>query len=339
MILAEKIMSLRKKAGWSQEELAEQLEVSRQSVSKWESAISIPDIEKIIKMSQIFNVSTDYLLKDSDDDEDIAEGKKSVDAVSTEVDSDSNSNVRQISMEFASEFMDTSKEVSKKIALGVFMCIVSPIVLILLSGMSEAPYEYLSENLAAGIGMCVLLVVIALAVLIFVLEGMKLKKFEFLEKEEIRLMYGVESAVNRRKEAYESTFRMSVAIGVALCIVGVIPTIIAGAMEAGDMVLLVSVCDLLLLVAIAVFMFVSTGVVYGSYQKLLQEEEYEVEKKKSNKKYGNIWAIYWCLVTAGFLAWSFMQNAWDISWVVWPIAGILFVPFKFIIEGIGNKSK
>ena len=60
MILAEKIVSLRKKAGWSQEELAEKLDVTRQSVSKWESAQSIPDINKILQMSTLFGVSTDY---------------------------------------------------------------------------------------------------------------------------------------------------------------------------------------------------------------------------------------------------------------------------------------
>ena len=64
MILADKIIALRKKSGWSQEQLAEQLDISRQSVSKWESGMSIPDLDKIIKMSNIFGVSTDYLLKD-----------------------------------------------------------------------------------------------------------------------------------------------------------------------------------------------------------------------------------------------------------------------------------
>lgn len=59
MILADKIIDLRKKAGWSQEELAQQLGVSRQSVSKWEGAQSIPDIDKILQMSRIFGVSTD----------------------------------------------------------------------------------------------------------------------------------------------------------------------------------------------------------------------------------------------------------------------------------------
>ena len=65
MILADKIAELRKKNGWSQEELAGQLGVSRQSVSKWESAASIPDLDKILKLSELFGVSTDYLLKDS----------------------------------------------------------------------------------------------------------------------------------------------------------------------------------------------------------------------------------------------------------------------------------
>ena len=64
MILADKIILLRKRKGWSQEELAEQLGVTRQSVSKWEGAQSVPDIQKIIQMSEIFGVTTDYLLKD-----------------------------------------------------------------------------------------------------------------------------------------------------------------------------------------------------------------------------------------------------------------------------------
>ncbi|MDE6518208.1 MAG: helix-turn-helix domain-containing protein, partial [Acetatifactor sp.] len=67
MILAEKITYLRKQKNWSQEELAAQLDISRQSVSKWESGTSIPELDKIIGMSHIFNVSTDFLLKDEYD--------------------------------------------------------------------------------------------------------------------------------------------------------------------------------------------------------------------------------------------------------------------------------
>ena len=63
MIFADKLIRLRKKAGWSQEELAVRLDVSRQSVSKWESAQSIPDLEKIVRLSKLFGVTTDYLIR------------------------------------------------------------------------------------------------------------------------------------------------------------------------------------------------------------------------------------------------------------------------------------
>lgn len=69
MILADKIINLRKKNGWSQEELAEKLGVSRQSISKYESAQSIPDLDKILKLSEIFGVTTDYLIKDELEEE------------------------------------------------------------------------------------------------------------------------------------------------------------------------------------------------------------------------------------------------------------------------------
>ena len=64
MILADKIVRLRKKNGWSQEELAQKMNVSRQAVSKWESAQTIPELEKILQLGALFGVTTDYLLKD-----------------------------------------------------------------------------------------------------------------------------------------------------------------------------------------------------------------------------------------------------------------------------------
>jgi transcriptional regulator with XRE-family HTH domain len=64
MNLSEKILLLRKQKGFSQEQLAERLGISRQAVSKWESGQAVPDIDKIINISDLFNVSTDYLLKD-----------------------------------------------------------------------------------------------------------------------------------------------------------------------------------------------------------------------------------------------------------------------------------
>ena len=74
MILADKIIRLRKKNGWSQEELAEKMNVSRQAVSKWEAAQTTPDLEKILQLGNLFGVTTDYLLKDEIEDEEFTEG-------------------------------------------------------------------------------------------------------------------------------------------------------------------------------------------------------------------------------------------------------------------------
>lgn len=63
MNVADRIQSLRKTKGFSQEELADKVGVSRQAVSKWESEQSTPDLEKIIIMSELFDVTTDYILK------------------------------------------------------------------------------------------------------------------------------------------------------------------------------------------------------------------------------------------------------------------------------------
>ena len=65
MKINEKIYTLRKKSGWSQDELADKLSVSRQSVSKWETGDSVPEIAKLLALAKIFSVTTDYLLDDS----------------------------------------------------------------------------------------------------------------------------------------------------------------------------------------------------------------------------------------------------------------------------------
>ena len=107
MILADKIIALRKKAGWSQEELAQQLNVSRQSVSKWEGAQSVPDLERILQMSRLFGVSTDYLLKDE------------LEAPDTALLPDSgDSPLRRVTMEEASAYLDLSRRNAPWLALG-----------------------------------------------------------------------------------------------------------------------------------------------------------------------------------------------------------------------------
>ena len=321
MILADKIISLRKKNGWSQEQLAEQLNISRQSVSKWESGTSIPDLDKILKMSAIFGVSTDYLLKDELEEE-------------AQVD-DSYSEAltgRVVSLEEANTYMELVRRIAPRIGIGTMLCILSPVILIVLGGLSEEKMVGLTENMAGGFGVAILLVMVAIGVAMLILNGMQLSKYEYLEKEQIVLQYGVQGIVEKKRAEYEPSYRTYVTIGVVLCILGVIPLMIAAAFDSGDIVYCVCIGVLLMFVACGVFLFIYSGMVWGAFEKLLQEGEYTEREKRLNKRTAPFVGIYWCIVTAIYLWFSFTTNDWDKTWIVWPVAGVLFAALHGIMK-------
>ncbi len=101
MIFADKLILLRKKAGWSQEELAEQMDVTRQSVLKWEGAQSIPDLEKMVRLSELFGVSTDYLLKDEIED------------VEGQICANDTPKIKRVSMEEVNAFLAVKEKTAK----------------------------------------------------------------------------------------------------------------------------------------------------------------------------------------------------------------------------------
>ena len=327
MILADKIMSLRKKCGWSQEDLADQLGISRQSVSKWESGMSIPDLEKIVKMSALFGVSTDYLLKDELEEELPSETLATDDEI-----------LHSVSLEEANTYMNLVKEVAPKMALAISCLILSPIPMLLLGAFAESNPAKYSEDVFGGIGIAILLLIVIASVVPLILFGMRLSKYEYLEKEEIALLYGVKGVVEKNKADYEDTFNKAIVIGVALCIAGVIPVVLAGAFGASDFVAVFFVCVLLCCVSIAVNFFVSRGMVNDSYLKLLQKGDYTPDMKRGGKVIEKIAGIYWCGITAVFLLWSFLGNAWEISWVVWPVAGVIFGGIACAIRVFNKKE-
>ena len=275
MILAEKIMEERKKNGWSQEELAEKLSVSRQAVSKWESAQSIPDLQRVIQLSEIFGVSTDYLLKDE------CETPQPIEGVEP---SDKDFPLKKVSVEDANDFMEVRKKNAPKIAAAVAACIVSPSVLIFLAGLSEAQIGNISEGVAASVGLVCLLGFVAAAVFTFIFCGMQTKRFEFLENECFETAYGVEGLAKEKLKNYEGTFTRGIAVGVVLCIVAAIPLLVAACMDAPDAVCTSFVSLLLILVACGVYMIIRVGMIKGSYDILLQEGDYTISENNYQLK-------------------------------------------------------
>ena len=332
MILADKIINLRKKNGWSQEELAEKLGVTRQSVSKYEGAQSIPDLDKILKLSEIFGVTTDYLIKDELEEEEYAPSQIQ------EKESGSDRSVHKVTMEMANEYLQIIDWSAGKTAFATMLCILSPIVLLMLGAMSEMPNYHISENAAAGIGICVLIVLIAIAVTIFILCGMKTKKYEFMEKEDIETVYGVSGMVKEKRDAYHSPYVTQLVIGITCCICSVIPLFGTLAVSESDFYMVSAVCMLLTLVAIGTYFIVRSAAKMNAMNQLLEEEDYTRQKKHENKKMSGPVTVYWLIATAIYLAWSFTTNDWDRTWIIWPVVGVLFPAFYAIVNGIRKKS-
>ena len=332
MILADKIINLRKKNGWSQEELAEKLGVTRQSISKYEGAQSIPDLDKILKLSEIFGVTTDYLIKDELEEEEYAPSQMQ------ENESESDRSVHKVTMEMANEYLQIIDWTAGKTAFATMLCILSPIVLLMLGAMSEMPDYHISENAAAGIGICVLIVLIAIAVTIFILCGMKTKKYEFMEKEDIETAYGVSGMVKEKRDAYHSMYVTQLVIGIACCICSVIPLFGTLAVSESDFYMVSAVCMLLALVAIGTYFIVRSAAKMNAMNQLLEEEDYTRQKKHENKKMSGPVTVYWLIATAIYLAWSFTTNDWDRTWIIWPVVGVLFPAFFAIVNGIRKKS-
>ena len=326
MIFADKIIELRKKAGWSQEELAVQLGVTRQSVSKWEGAQSVPDLEKIVQMSHLFGVTTDYLLKD--EIETIEQPGARVQADDAAVQTETQTEVlRRVSMEEAAHYLELRLAAAPKMAIATFLCVISPICLILLAGLSEVPRFGISENMAAGIGLCVLFLLVAGAAPTFISCASKAKEFEFLETEPFETAYGVVGMVKARKEAFKDRYTQLNIIGTVLCILAVVPLFIAICFSCSDLTYITAVCLLLFLVALGCLAFVYGGTYQNAMEKLLEEGDYTRKNKKAAGTISKISTIYWLCVTAIFLLYTFgpMGNGQpQYSWFIWAIAGVLY---------------
>lgn len=311
MSLADNIMQLRKQHGYSQEELADKLDVSRQAVSKWESGQSVPDLDKLVKMSEIFSVSTDTLLKN--------DVEESASATATE----RKKPTRRVSKAEAEEYLSAVHATYKKTALGVLLCILSPVVMFVLLGVSMLTDGALPETVAVLVGLCVLLCIVAVAVGIFVWSGLKTAPYEYLDKTAFALEECAKPFVKEHQTAMRPSYLRGNIVGVCLCVLSPIALLIAAiSTEFGvnEGYVLFALALLLAIVSVAAYLFVVVGVPTSATQRLLKEGEFGGAKSWKDV----ISSVYWLLVVGAYLLWSFTTSAWAISWIVWPLAGVLY---------------
>ena len=325
MILADKIIRLRKKNGWSQEDLAYKMNVSRQAVSKWEGAQTIPDLEKILQLSILFGVTTDYLLKDEIDDEQLAN------------DTSSDTTVKRISIEEANAYIEQRKKAAWRIALATFLCILSPITLLVLSMLSELPNAIVTEATAGAVGLTVLFAFVLCAVPIYIYCGFKNQPYAFLDKNiPFELEYGVKGLVTEKKNAFRPTYIAYNIIATCVCIFSVVPLVLLSFSE--SVILVAAALALLMILAgIGAGMFIVAGTQNASMQKLLKEGDFTEKEKNRTGVKEVVGFCYWGVLTAIYLAVSFLNNQWDLSWIIFAVGGVLFPVVMCICNYFADK--
>lgn len=341
MILADKIIALRKKSGWSQEELAERLGVTRQAVSKWEGAQSTPDLDKLLMMSRVFGVSTDLLLKDELETPEIAGpgDAGSEPALALPKASPAAPPARKVSLAEASAFLATIQANVKWMALGVPLCVLSPIPLLLLCAAHQWGRVSLREEAAAGLGVVALLSMVAVAVGLFLFYGSVTKQYDYLEREPIDADPGVAELAREWQRGLQPRRTVFLIVGVCLCILSATPLLWAGMMTQDKFVHAAALCLLLLLVAVAVALFISAGIPWDATEQLLQEGDHTVRKKQVGPLKGTIAAIYWSVVVALFLLVGLLGGHWHWAGIIFPVAGVLFGAIVVLIDALAGRKE
>ena len=210
---------------------------------------------------------------------------------------DKKETMRTVNMEDAKDYLTNMARWAKGIAAGVFLCIMSPAALIIFSSVSERP-------VADAFGILVLFACIAVAVGLFIMNGIGMSRYEYLKTEVFKLEPGVDKVIGNMKEEMRPVFGRNIAVGVILCVTSVVPI----------------------------------AVVTTILGDLLQEGDFKPSRKKSGDIVERIAGIYWPLVAAIYVSYSFITGNWGHSWIIWPVAGVCFGAISAICHSTEKKD-
>ncbi|WP_050637771.1 helix-turn-helix domain-containing protein [Candidatus Stoquefichus sp. SB1] len=287
-----KLQNLRKGKGLSQEALAEQLNVSRQAVSKWESGAGYPEMDKLILLSNLFGVTIDYLVKDNH-----------------ECNQDAGS-------ETDSKYFMTHEKIQdylkykKNFGMGIGACVSMIILSVCMPILCEdSQYE--------TIGTFGFLAVVAIAVFGMIILGIKSESYGELEKQEINMSFQDLQDLQKKHTKFQSQFGVSIAFGVFLIIMSVAIIVFLDNTGYGEKA---SAAQLMVCVAFSVFIFIYQGIKYTMYQFLVQNKKHIEEMRKEEK---SLFSLTMPLAAMVYLILGFTQELWHPGWIIFPIVAII----------------
>ncbi len=248
------------------------------------------------------------------------------------------SQTKYLSQSSVQDFLSARKRSSTLIAIGVMLCIFSPITLLILISLTRLDILTSSINFATEIGVIVLILLAAAAVALFIAGNHWLKVNENYEYEDCNLSEELHKKILKESRDYENKHYIFKIIGIAFCILSAIP-LMSGALftdalsnsRLDDFMTGLSSITIFL-VGIGVFFLVKTNIVHDSFNIILQIDDYTTEKKAGKKVIEKYTSIYWMIIAFIYLTYSFLSNNWQQSWIIWPLAGIAYGILEAILS-------
>lgn len=244
---------------------------------------------------------------------------------------------RTVDFKESEEYLSSSAKAANRIAVGVSLCILSPAPLVTLAGAFSSGSSESVSKLAVFIGLMLLFALVAVAVALFITTSIRISKYDYLKTEEISLEHGALAYVKELRDRFKESYALLMTVGVVICVVSVVPLLGIALLLGEGRTVILGVAILLLLLSIGVHLIIRAGMIKESYCVLLQEGGYA--DKKANRQVEKIGQIYWSVAAAIYLIWSFVTFNWGITWIIWPIAGVLFGVLSAIINATYKAEK
>jgi hypothetical protein len=189
-----------------------------------------------------------------------------------------------------------------------------------------------------AIGLAALLAIVAGAVALFVYCELSCEPYAYLEREDFCLDNATREGVVFQRSLFRRRYVLFHVIGICLVILSPLPLLVSALLPL-ERWILPMLCVLLGMVGIGVALFVYAGSIQGSFKRLLREGEFSKKGKRRDRLEETVSGIYWMLCVAIYLAWSFATGEWGKTWILWPVAAVLFGAVSLTVEHIiGKKS-
>ena len=212
MKLGQKITQLRKKSHLSQEVLAEKMNVSRQAVSKWESNQSIPDIEKIVDLSELFGVTTDYLLKN---------GTPSFELPGKTTEEKQIKKLPSIDDQQITQYLEVAKKTAHFESLSIALFFLAITSFCLFSSL-----VFISHNIFGTVAYIAPIIIIAIALGYFIHAKLMMHEFKSITQNKFALTSTQNDLIDSSAHEFRNKNNRRIVIGVVLCILAIIPLIL-----------------------------------------------------------------------------------------------------------------